>query len=722
MTGGASKRARNAVNGYRKRRKLANESSAGRGTDVASPSGIASLVNQLQDELACGPSCDLFTVRRVAHQLSELCKQEEFIDVVVSEGTIEAVVPLISSAFPRGDDAAASVALEEVEKEACFILGLLAVKPEYQSRIASCDALGGLVRLLKEHKLTATTKPQPGSGGAARRAADAITNLAHENSEIKNMVREQDGIPPLVGLLEALDLKVQRAAAGALRTLAFKNEDNKNQIVDCGALPVLIQMLRSEDVGVHYEAVGVIGNLVHSSQNIKRKVLDDGALQPVINLLRSHCADSQREAALLLGQFATTDADTKARIVQRGAVPPLVTMLNHTDTSLREMAAFALGRLAQNADNQAGIVQNGGLVPLLQLLESKHYNLQHNAAFALYGLADNEDNIPDIIKEGVLQRLLDCVEKLQVQASKDCVQKTITRMEQKFGGRVLSHVVFMLQSSDRVIQQRAAMALARLAPEAELRSIFVDKRGLDLLLDALVDASVDARLKKDAAASLLELVRKISASDGTDDCMPAQPPKTVYLGSQYVNNPTLADVTFIVEDRKFHAHRIALLASSDAFRAMFNGGYREREAKSIEIPNIPWDVFESMMHYIYTGTTEVLGEIASALLQASDQYLLDGLKQLCEMRIAKDLTLDNLAPTFELSEAFSAPQLAKRCVLFVLEHYDEFVSLHGKDTLQLLMARMVPQLRKSLLEDVESSAARREGGGRKDGTSGTDTP
>lgn len=59
--------------------------------------------------------------------------------------------------------------------------------------------------------------------------------------------------------------------------------------------------------------------------------------------------------------------------------------------------------------------------------------------------------------------------------------------------------------------------------------------------------------------------------------MPAQPGKTVYLGAQYVNNPTLADVTFIVEDRKFHAHRIALLASSDAFRAMFSGGYKVRD-------------------------------------------------------------------------------------------------------------------------------------------------
>ena len=50
-------------------------------------------------------------------------------------------------------------------------------------------------------------------------------------------------------------------------------------------------------------------------------------------------------------------------------------------------------------------------------------------------------------------------------------------------------------------------------------------------------------------------------------------------------------------------------------------------------------------------------ELASELLQASDQYLLEGLKRLCEMCIAQSLGVDTLAPTFELSEAFSAPQV-----------------------------------------------------------------
>lgn len=668
---------------------------------------IRELIGTLRQGFQLFETYDKLVLRKSSHQLSEFCKQaDEHVDTIVQEQGIEAVVPYLSLSqkYSLEQDLPLSVAAEELEKEACFILGLLAVKPEYQARIAQSGALTGLVRLLKEPRPPPTSRSAHGSGGVARRAADAITNLAHENAEIKTLVREQGGIAPLVGLLDSLDIKVQRAAAGALRTLAFKNEDNKNQIVECGALPVLVQMLRSEDVGVHYEAIGVIGNLVHSSNTIKRKVLDEGALQPVIHLLNSNCPESQRESALLLGQFATADQDTfKAKIVQRGAVPPLIRMLTVDDCSLKEMAAFALGRLAQNSDNQAGIVQNGGLKPLLELLESKHYNLQHNAAFALYGLADNEDNIPEIIKEGGLQRLLDCGEQLQVQASKDCVQKTISRLEQKLTGRVLTHVVFMLRSNSKSIQQKTATSLARLAPESDLRQIFVDKRGLDILLDMLQDAHTPQKSQREAAMAVLELARKSNATAPLNQ--PAQPSKTVFLGAQYVNNSTLADVTFIVEGRKFYAHRIALLASSDAFRAMFNSGYREKEASSVEIPNIPWNVFEAMMRYIYTGHVEVTPDIANELLQASDQYLLEGLKRQCEMSLAQHLTVQNVVGMFEASEAFSAPQLGMRCVLFTLEHYDEIViDIDALAYAVEIMQRMVPLLRCQLVEELTKAS------------------
>jgi hypothetical protein len=67
-------------------------------------------------------------------------------------------------------------------------------------------ALPGLVALLKRY-VPFMGPPNPGAS-VVRRAADAITNLAHENVSIKSRVRTEGGIPPLVALLESYDAKV----------------------------------------------------------------------------------------------------------------------------------------------------------------------------------------------------------------------------------------------------------------------------------------------------------------------------------------------------------------------------------------------------------------------------------------------------------------------------------------------------------------------------------
>ncbi|KAL6527647.1 hypothetical protein OROMI_029458 [Orobanche minor] len=596
------------------------------------------------------------------HVLSELAKNEDIVNVIVDCAAVPVLVKHLQAPSLDREREGDLLYEHEVEKGSAFTLGLLAIKTEHQQLIVDAGALPHLVDLLKRHRDYPNSRAV---NGVIRRAADAITNLAHENSSIKTRVRIEGGIPPLVELLEFADPKVQRAAAGALRTLAFKNDENKNQIVECNALPTLILMLRSADAAIHYEAVGVIGNLVHSSPNIKKQVLAAGALQPVIGLLCSSCPESQREAALLLGQFAATDSDL-VHIVQRGAVSPLIEMLQSPDAQLREMSAFALGRLAQDPHNQAGIAHSGGIVPLLKLLESKNGSLQHNAAFALYGLTDNEDNVANFIRVGGVQKLQDG--EFIVQPTRDCVAKTLKRLEEKIHGRVLSHLLYMMLVEEKDVQSHVALSLAHLCSPDDQRTIFIDKNGLELLLELLV--STNAKHQRDSSMALCRLANKAS-SQSPIDAAPPSPIPQVYLGEQYVNSPTLSDVTFLVEGKRFYAHRICLLASSDAFRAMFDGGYRERDAKDIEIPNIRWDVFELMMRYIYTGSVNVNLDIAQDLLRAADQYLLEGLKRLCEYAIAQDISVENVSLMFELSEAFNAVSLRHACILFILDKFDK---------------------------------------------------
>lgn len=110
--------------------------------------------------------------------------------------------------------------------------------------------------------------------------------------------------------------------------------------------------------------------------------------------------------------------------------------------------------------------------------------------------------------------------------------------------------------------------------------------------------------------------------------------------------------------------------------------------------------------FIYTGSVDIKQDIAQDLLRAADQYLLEGLKRLCEYTIAqvsrleylilvcvfasikfddnicdilliwymKDISLNNVSSMYELSEAFHAVSLRQACILFILEQYDKLSS------------------------------------------------
>ena len=46
---------------------------------------------------------------------------------------------------------------------------------------------------------------------------------------------------------------------------------------------------------------------------------------------------------------------------------------------------------------------------------------------------------------------------------------------------------------------------------------------------------------------------------------------------------------------------------------MFDGHYREKDASTIPIPNIRWEVFEKMMYCCYTGGLRGQAEGASGM-------------------------------------------------------------------------------------------------------------
>jgi len=86
----------------------------------------------------------------------------------------------------------------------------------------------------------------------------------------------------------------------------------------------------------------------------------------------------------------------------------------------------------------------------------------------------------------------------RAQPSKDCVQKTLKRLEDKIQGKVLNQILYSMTCPDRLMQQRTATALARLAREQDLKTVFVDRHGLDTLL---TDAAREPAQQREAAGA-----------------------------------------------------------------------------------------------------------------------------------------------------------------------------------------------------------------------------
>jgi len=139
-----------------------------------------------------------------------------------------------------------------------------------------------------------------------------------------------------------------------------------------------------------------------------------------------------------------------------------------------------------------------------------------------------------------------------------------------------------------------------------------------------------------------------------------------------INNRDLSDVTFIVEGFPVYASRLHLAARSQHFRAMLFGGMRESLGDEIELKDVSHAVFLKVLEFIYTDTVEDIGaDIAVQLLMTAELYMLDRLKGICEQRIQKSITVDNVISIFLAAHRHNAEGLKDIGFNYIFEHLEE---------------------------------------------------
>lgn len=145
-----------------------------------------------------------------------------------------------------------------------------------------------------------------------------------------------------------------------------------------------------------------------------------------------------------------------------------------------------------------------------------------------------------------------------------------------------------------------------------------------------------------------------------------------------VNEPDMSDITFIVEGKEVYAHRAIMAVRSEYFRALlFNGHMRESVSatggmKPIVLSDISHTVFLKVLEYLYTDALEDISlELGIYVLIASEQFMLDRLKALCEDIIRREISVHNAIHILVVSHQHNAKGLKEIALGFILDNLTE---------------------------------------------------
>ncbi|KAJ3425297.1 btb (poz) domain-containing 2a-related [Anaeramoeba flamelloides] len=103
--------------------------------------------------------------------------------------------------------------------------------------------------------------------------------------------------------------------------------------------------------------------------------------------------------------------------------------------------------------------------------------------------------------------------------------------------------------------------------------------------------------------------------------------------SSLVNNPTFADVIFVVgpKKRKYYGHQILLSVASELFKQCFYSGQPVRQYSLVEIsiPDLDPDIFSVMLQFCYTGKIVLDPDNVSLFGSISKKFQITQLTQVC---------------------------------------------------------------------------------------------
>ncbi|GJN09607.1 hypothetical protein PR202_ga27628 [Eleusine coracana subsp. coracana] len=152
------------------------------------------------------------------------------------------------------------------------------------------------------------------------------------------------------------------------------------------------------------------------------------------------------------------------------------------------------------------------------------------------------------------------------------------------------------------------------------------------------------------------------------------PPELPQCMAKLLEEGNGADMTFIVGEETFLAHRVVLAMRSPVFQAELYGSMREERTRRVVVQDMQPAVFKALLHFIYTDSLSAMDaldrldkkEIICHMLVAADRYAMDRLKTICQGVLSNTITIENVMTTLALADQHNCCMLKDACIEFIL--------------------------------------------------------
>ncbi|KAF1376940.1 hypothetical protein PFLUV_G00216700 [Perca fluviatilis] len=147
------------------------------------------------------------------------------------------------------------------------------------------------------------------------------------------------------------------------------------------------------------------------------------------------------------------------------------------------------------------------------------------------------------------------------------------------------------------------------------------------------------------------------------------------LGEEY------SDVTFIVEGKRFPAHRVILAARCHYFRALLYGGMKESQPQAeVSLEETRAEAFSMLLHYLYTGRASLSSareEVLLDFLGLAHRYGLQPLEDSTSEFLRTILHTNNVCLVFDVASLYSLSALSAACCAYMDRHGPEVLNSDG---------------------------------------------